>query len=239
MSTKKQIIVLCILCGFWGGCDTSPKERIAAAKSVINQANSVSQSVSTSIDNLNQVVAATELLLSDPNITVESKAQLQTALTVAKAKLNALIEQKQKVDNVILQTKAILDAIDANNVDSQTELSAYGNVVTASAPSLPASISGYAYLAGLLIPILGGLVTKLVIQIQKIKQQTAEINQQKTILADAVVSVDVLLDPKLNEGVIPEDKVKAAKAVLEYNQLGVTSDAVDAIHNPQKSTGPS
>jgi len=224
--------VFCLLTLF-PGCNTSSTERVAAATSVVNQANSVSQSVNASIADINQVIAAAELLLTDPNITIESKAELQAALVTARTKLSGLAVQKQKVDNVLLQAQAILNAIDTNNVDSQAELSAYGNIATSVAPSLPASVSGYVYLAGLLIPVLGGLVTKLLIQIRKIKQQTAEINQSKTVLTEVVSSVDALLD----SDIVVTNK-KAAKQILQSNQTGKTQDVVDAIHDPKKNTGP-
>jgi len=229
----------CLLLLF-SGCESTSAERVAAVQSVVNQANSVSQSVNASIADVNQTIAALELLNnSNITITVESKIQIQAALAAAKTKLNALVQQKQKADDVLSRAMAVLNTIDTNDVTLETELATYGQVVTAVAPSLPASISGYAYLAGILIPVLGGLVTKLLLQINKIKQQTVEINKSKTVLTEVVTSVDTLLDPKENNGVIPPDKIADAKFVLATKQTGATSDVVHAIHDPMQNTGPS
>jgi hypothetical protein len=214
------IALLLLVCG----CDPSAKERIAAVKAVIDQAVSVSQSVDVSIADVNQTIASLELLANDPNVPADAGPQIQLALAAARSKINALIAHKQKVDAVLLNSKTILASIDPNTADPQAELNAYGDALKLTAPALPSSISGYVYLAGGLIPIFGGLAVKVLQQWQKIKEQ-------KKILADAVQSVDKLLDPKSNEGIIPEDKVRAAKFILEHSQAGATSDAVDAIHN--------
>lgn len=244
MHTKKilpllLILALCLgLCSLFTGCDSTPGERVTAVKSVVDQATAVSQSVNSSIADVNQTIAALEMLLNDPNIPAESKPQIQYALYTARAKLNALIPQKAKVDAVLLQAQTILNSVDTNNLTPKKELSTYGAMTTLAAPQLPPPISGYIYLAGLLIPVVGGLIGKILLQIQKIKQQTADINQLKKANTEVVVSVDKLLNPAENNGIIPADKVKDAKVILMSNQSGVTSDLVDAIHDPMQNTAP-
>jgi len=227
------LCVLCALCGLFSGCDSTPAERVEAVKSVISQANTINQSVNASIGDVNQIIAALELMFNDPNIPAESKPQIQYALYTARAKLNALIPQKAKVDTVLLQAQTILNSVDTNNLTPEKELSAYGSMATSIAPSLPAPISGYIYLAGLLIPVMGGLIGKILLQIQKIKQQTADINQLKKTNTDIVISVDKLLASK---EVVPD--VAKAKFVLQDNQSRQTQAIVDAIHDPMQNTAP-
>lgn len=230
--------VLCLFCGSFSGCDSSPAERMTAVKLVIDQSTAISHSVDASITDVNQTIIALELLMNDPNLPIESKPQILLALSAAKTKVNTLILQKQKVDAVLLQAQTMLNSIDMNDLNADKELTAYGGMVTSAAPLLPPGIAGYIYLAGILIPIVGGLIGKIIMQIQKIKLQSQKINDLKKINTDVVTSVDVLLNPAENGGIISAEKVGAAKTLLEHNQLGVTSDAVNAIHDPMKNTGP-
>jgi len=241
MYRKKLLLTMCILCVSLcnlSGCGSTPAERVAAVKQVIDDATIRSQLIGDSIEDVNKTVVEMQLFLSDPNVPPESRPQLEVALAAAKSKLDTLIFYKEKIDTAILQAQATLATVDMNNLDTEKEAAIYGSLVTSAAPVLPGKISGWVYLAGLLIPVVGGLVGKIMLQVQKIKQQTSELDKSKVILTNAVMSVDTLLDPKLNDGVIPEDKVKAAKFILEHNQLGVTSDAVDAIHDPMQNTAP-
>jgi hypothetical protein len=237
---RKQISVISVisglifLCGGIIGCDQSPAQRVAQVKAVVDKANALNQQVDVTIEQLDAVVQASMALLADPNIPDSARPAVQQALANASGKIAALKKEKAKITAALMQWQAIIGAVDLNTVNEQTEFAAYGSAITAIAPSLPASVGNYVALAGLLIPLLAGLIASVI----KNLNQVGQINEGKFVLTDLVTSVDKLLNPKTNEGVIPADKIEDAKFILQDNQAGVTQDTVDAIKDPMQNTAP-
>jgi hypothetical protein len=209
---------------------------VAEVKAVVDKANTLNAAVDSSIVDFQGVVQAGQLLLADPNVPESTKPAIMQALQTASAKITALQTQKAKITASLIQWQAILNgtAAEGNNVDLAGEIRTYAQMTTASATYLPPPYNGYVYLGSILITLLAGFIASLI----KNLNQNGVINDSKAKLTDLVISVDALLDPKINQGVIPPDKVETAKFILQDNQLGSTQDAVDAIHDPMQNTAP-
>lgn len=232
----KSLLILCVLGGlFVSGCDDDSSQRITQVQSVINRANAVSQSVDVQIEQLEATIQSSQLLLSDPNIPEDMKPQIQKVLDIAQAKLIRLKTEKAKITASLVKWQAIIDnAADSNNMDLAGEIQTYAAMTSAASTYLPPPYSGYVYLGSTLAAALAGLIASVI----KNTKQGQQIDSSKTRLTDLVISVDKLLDPEENNGILPAGTVGAAKAVLRQNQDRATSALVDAIHNPMKNTGP-
>ena len=239
---NKSIVLVCllslILCLGVVGCDpaSTPASRVASAKVVVDKANNLNAQVDASVAELQGVVQTSQLLLLDPNIPESSKPAIAQALQTASAKITTLQVQKAKITAALIQWQAILNqtAAEGNNVDLTSEIQTYVAMAQSSASFLPPPYNGYVYLGSSLAAVLAGLIASVI----KNSKQSGQINDAKAKLTDLVSSVDVLLDPTQNNGVIPATQVAAAKIVLQQNQVGATQDLVDAIHDPMQNTAP-
>jgi len=223
-----SLILLFALCGLMTGCDTSPSQRVAAVKNLMNQAVAVNQLVDVSIGDIEKVVQDSQLLLQDPNVPEESKPALQKVLGEASARLAKLKLEKQKVMSAIVSYQAILNGADVNNLGLAQEIQLYAVGAGQLGATLPSKYSGYIYLGSALATILAGLIASILKTISQQKQ----LNQGKAVLTDVVTSVDELLKSPVISN------IEAAKQVLSDNQTGATQDVVDAIHDPLQNTGP-
>jgi len=223
---KSQIRIICVICvlilicGICGtGCDQTSGERIAAVKNLVNQASGVNASIDASLADINTVIASCEFVLADPNIPDDLKPQVQAALIKAKAKLDYLKAQKQKAVDILAAYKPMLDSIDTNSADINTELAVYGKGGAALGVAVGGKAGGVIYLLSALIPLVGGLVASVI----KNLRQSGQLKDSKAVLEDVVSSVNQLLE---------SDQVKdieEAKFLLQDSQAGATQDAVDAV----------
>jgi len=232
---KRKYLLIPVVCLLFviGGCENStPAQRMAMVQQTVSQATVLSQKLDASVVELKAVVQTCEMMLQDPNIPPEMKPQILTNLNLATAKLDNFLQQKSKVDVILAQSLAILNSADMNNATVGTEIQTYGQAISVAAMSLPPPYNAYAYiLVAFGVPFAGFVLTWL-----KQRQTAVKLNDSKTALTDVVTSVNALIDPA-NKIVTPE-KAAEAKAVLSDNQLGSTQDAVDAILDPMKNTGP-
>lgn len=227
LRTPKIVIlfcVLCLFCGSFSGCDSSPAERVIAVKNLLNQAAAVNQSVDVGIIDVEKVIADSSALLADPNIPPDMKAEVEQVLNQASAKLIKLKTEKQKVIAALAQYQALLNQVDINNVTPEQEVQLYATGTGQAAQFLPLPYRGYVYLGIALLPLLGTIL--------KIIQQNQQINKGKAVLTNIVTSVDALLTSPI------VTNSKEAKQILTNNQTGATADIVDAIHDPMQNTGP-
>jgi len=216
------ILFVCLL----AGCGTSPSQRVAAMKQLVNQAATVNQLVDVSIGDIEKVMNDSQLLLQDPNVPEESKPALQKVLNEASVRLAKLKLEKQKVSAALVQYQTILNGIDVNNMDLAKEVQLYAVGAGQLGATLPSKYGGYIYLGSALATLLAGLIAS----IAKNQKQAVQISQGKTILTDVITSVDELL-----KSTVIND-VKVAKQILSGNQKGSTQDVVDAIHDPMQNT---
>jgi hypothetical protein len=227
-------VAVCLLLVGLIGCDPTQtsSQRIAAVQAAVLNAQSVSAQVDISVDGLKNTIAGLELSLADPNIPAELKPKIVQTLALARAKLDALLIQKQKVDTVLTQANVILSAVDVNNANAGTEMQIIGQMMSAAANQVPPPYSGYVYLGGALLAVFGGAIGSAL----KASQKNKILDTYKTVLTDTVTSVKELLDPA--NQVIPPEKTQAATDVLKENQLPVTRRMVDAVLDPMQNTGP-
>lgn len=227
------IVMVCLSLTLAAGCDnTTPAQRVATAKAMLVTTTAVSQQIDSSVGQLKVAIETSKAMLADPNIPADMKAQALANLNMAQSKLDSFLAAKAKLDALLVQETAIINSVDLNNVTAGTEVSTYGQALSAIAPMIPAPYSSYFYLLTAFgIPAIGWLITQI-----KNGNLNKALNDTKGAFTNTVTSVNELLDPA--NGVVTQDKVQPAIDVLKGAQLPATRAAVDAILDPMQNTGP-
>jgi len=223
----RKITLLCLvlvaLVCMCPGCESTPAERVAAAKALINQAIAISQKMDAGVADIEKVIADCQLSLQDPNIPAETREDIGRVLELALARLAKLKAEKQKAVSLIEKWQSILDQVDPNDVTFEKELELYTTGAGQAAQYLPPQYRGYLILATALVTLFGSAY-KNYSQAQQLKD-----DRKKT--TELVISVDSLLESDL-----VKDQGEAKK--LLASKQPTVSAIVDAIHDPMKNTGP-
>jgi len=186
--------VCCLLSFVFYGCDTTPRSRLETAKYAVEQGEKQSQSLGSIITELDASVASWKAILSDPDLPAEERDKFLSFIMVAEEKLVSTKALKEKVDNLIIKSKDILERALAGEDVGESEWQAYSQLVAA----IGASVGGKWGVYGALAATIIGLVVSILKQLNLKKEAK-----------NVVTSVDALL---ASDAVPNKEKAKAVLA---------------------------
>jgi hypothetical protein len=198
----------------FGGCGSSPQDRIDAAKAVVPWIEQASTMLDGQIAVLQAAIAEAKKLLSDPNLSAESVAKYTAIVEKAEKGVAAFIDKKRTVDSALAIVEKVIAAGPTADAQFADEMRLIGQALTGASVAVPGPL-------GLWLKIAGGLITMLatMLAIWKTKQAAGK----GTDLVNVIASVDAIMDA----GLIA-DKGKA-KELLAKRQGLATAASVKAI----------
>lgn len=216
---KRNVIMLVAVMGLLvAGCGTTSDERIAVLKSGVKRATAMSKEADSYIAILDTQLNEADRILADPAIDAEMSAKIREVIAKVKADKDKAVARKATVDAAAeTWTKQIEALLATGPANIGTELQVVGTGITTTAPIVPGPVSGYMYLAGTLLTLVGAGIGKVYQQ----KRDSASVQA----LPEIVKGVNDILEQVTSS---PEAQ-NQAKALLMLRQSAQTQALVSEI----------
>lgn len=241
MKQKKVIMVLLVwvmLLGFAEGCGDTSQARLEQQRTVVTQAQAVSQDLGQQLADLQTAVDNLQEAMNDPCLTPEVSAEAKELLTKAAAEIETITAKKSLADEQLAVYQAELDKILAQangNADIGDEIQSVGAGIGATAPFIPQPWGAVVGLIGAIVGVVGTVYSK--IQKAKANEATAEAENTSAITSNIVQSVEALLKKLPKSASDPPLLLEPAKDELSKVQDTVTKEVVKEIKKELNTNG--